>query len=178
MEFFTQFGLLFSNMTWPVVVCLAVGLALLIVEIFQPGFGVFGVSGILLLVGGIILRAVFNQPEDNVLAQVFIQILIISIIVILGFIFMVFSSKKGWLSRSAFIEKGTAVDTERSEGTADYRELNGKIGMATTDLRPIGKIALDGNTFDAQAESFFIKKGDGVKVVEVEGSKIVVRLVE
>lgn len=178
MGFFAQFGLLFANMTWPVVVCLVAGITFVLIEIFQPGFGVFGSLGLILIAAGMVLRGVFRQPEDSVLAQMFIMLLIISIIILAGFCFMVFSSKKGWLSRTAFVEKETAVSKEISDGTSDYRNLLGKIGMTVTDLRPVGKIAIDGNTLDAQAESFFITKGEGVKVVETEGGKIVVRLVE
>lgn len=178
MDFFIQFGLLFANITWPVLVCLIVGLALILIEIFQPGFGVFGIIGLILLIASIVLRAIFRQPEDNVLAQVFIMILLMAVIILAGFCFMIYSSKKGWLSRTAFVEKETAVNAEISDGTEDYRDLVGKIGMAVTDLRPIGKISIGGQTYDAQAESFFITKGDGVEVAEVEGSKIIVRIVE
>ena len=71
MEFFHQYNLLFANMQWYVVVCLILGLVLLFIEIFQPGFGFFGISGFILLGLSLILRAVFRQPEDNALMQVF-----------------------------------------------------------------------------------------------------------
>jgi membrane-bound serine protease (ClpP class) len=165
-------------MTWPVMVCLIVGLVFVMIEIFQPGFGVFGTIGLLLLVLGIVLRAVFSQEEDNILAQIFIMLFFISIIIILAFIIMVKSSKMGWLSRTPLIEKSTAVSSGISEGTHDYTRLKDKIGIATTDMRPIGKIRIDDEILDAQAEGFYIKKGEGVKVIETRGGTIIVRRFE
>ena len=178
MDFFLQIGYLFTNMTWPVIVCLIVGLVFVMIEIFQPGFGVFGTVGLLLLILGVVLRVIFRQEEDNVLAQIFILLFFISLIIIGGFIIMVKSSKMGWLSRSPFIEKSTAVSPGISEGTKDYTYLKDKIGYAATDLKPTGKINIDGVVEDAYAEGFFIKKGEGIKVVDVKGGKITVRRIE
>lgn len=175
MDFFFQIGYLFSNMTWPVIVCLIVGLVFVMIEIFQPGFGVFGTVGLLLLILGTVLRAIYRQPEDNVLAQIFIMLFLISVFVIVGFILMVKSSKMGWLSRSPLIEKSTAVSTGVSEGTKDLSYFKDKIGVAETDLRPVGKINIDSMLEDAHAEGFFINKGEGIKVVDVKGGKITVR---
>lgn len=178
MEFFMQIGYLFSNMTWPVVVCLIIGIIFLMIEIFQPGFGVFGTVGMSLLILGVVLRAIYRRPEDNLLAQIFIMLFFVSIIVVTAFIIMVKSSKMGWLSRTPFIEKSTAVSTGMSEGTADYSYLKGKIGVATTDLKPTGKINIDDEVVDAYAEGFFISKGEGIKVTEISGGRISVRRVE
>lgn len=178
MDFFMQIGFLFSNMTWPVVVCLIVGIIFLMIEIFQPGFGVFGTVGLLLLVLGVVLRAIYRQPEDNLLAQIFILLFFVSIIVIVAFIIMVKTSKTGWLSRTPFIEKSTAVSTGFSEGTGDFSRLKDKIGVAVTDLKPTGKINVDDELFDAYAEGFFISKGEGIKITEISGGKISVRRIE
>lgn len=175
MDFFMQIGFLFTNMTWPVIVCLIIGLVFVMIEIFQPGFGVFGTIGLLLLVLGIVLRAILRQEEDNVLAQIFIMLFFLSIIIIVGFIIMVKSSKMGWLSRSPLIEKSTSVSTGTSEGTKDYTYFKDKIGVAATDLKPTGKINVDNMVEDAYAEGFFINKGEGIKVVDVKGGKITVR---
>lgn len=175
MDFFIQIGLLFTNMTWPVIVCLIVGIVLVLIEIFQPGFGAFGTVGLLLLVLAIVLRSIFHQDEDNVLAQIFIMLFFLSIVIIVAFIIMVKSSKMGWLSRTPFIEKSTAISTDISEGARDYSFFKDKIGIAETSLRPTGKIKIDDIVEDAYAEGFFIKKGDAIKVIDISGGKITVR---
>lgn len=175
MDFFMQIGFLFANMSWAVVICLIVGLIFIMIEIFQPGFGVFGSIGFILLVLGIILRAVYHNEDDNILAQIFIMLFIVSIVIIFAFIIMVKSSKMGWLSRSPLIQKDTAVSTGISEGTKDYTYLKDKIGVATTNLRPTGKINIDNEILDAYADGFFINKGEGIKVIEARGGKVTVR---
>jgi membrane-bound serine protease (ClpP class) len=148
------------------------------IEIFQPGFGVFGSVGLLLLILGVVLRAIYSQPEDNILAQIFILLFFVSIIVIVSFIIMVKTSKTGWLNRTPLIENSTAVSTEMSEGTADFSHLKDKIGVAATDLKPTGKVNIDNEIVDAYAEGFFISKGEGIKVTEISGGKISVRRIE
>ncbi len=53
--------------------------------------------------------------------------------------------------------------------------LLGRVGTATTVLRPAGKIELDGKVLDAVSESEFIEPGKPVRVTSVSGGRIVVR---
>lgn len=176
MEFFYQFGLLFSNMQWYVAVCLVIGLALLLIEVFQPGFGMFGILGTVLLAVGTILRAIFHTPEDDVLVQVFQLIFLLAIIILIAFILFLIGNKRNWFKRSSiFTQNDTAVDTVFSDGTENFNMLKGKNGVTATDLRPVGKATIDRKTYDVVAESFFIDKGTKVEVIAVEGSKITVR---
>ena len=174
MEFFRQYGLLFANMQWFVIVCLIVGLVLLFIEMFQPGFGVFGILGFVLLGASVILRAVFHEEEDEVLMQVF-QLLLFEFVIVGGaFGLFMLANKKKWLKRTMFVQDETAVNPEFSDGTADFSALIGKRGVASTDLRPSGKAVFDGTTYDVVAENFFIEKGIKIEVKSVEGVKIAV----
>ena len=172
MEFFHQYNLLFTNMEWYVIVCLILGLVLLFIEIFQPGFGFFGISGFILLALSLILRAIFRQPEDNALMQVFQLLLFEFLIVGAVFAFFLIANKKKWLRRTLFTQEETAVDPDYSDGTANFKELVGKTGVTLTDLRPAGKAVIDDVTYDVVAENFFIEKNSGIVVKSVEGVKI------
>lgn len=174
MDFFVQFGLLFTNMPWFVIVCLIVGLVGLFIEIFEPGFGVFGIGGLVLLIICIILRAVYHKPEDIVLVQTFQLILFIVVLVAIAFIIFLIGIKKNWWKHSAIYQEDTAVNTEFSDGTKDFSDLIGKVGVAATDLRPAGKMKIDNSVYDVVAENFFIEKNTEIKVVNVEGVKIIV----
>ena len=176
--FFTQFGLLFANMPWYVIVCLILGVVCLVVEGIQPGFGVFGITGIVLLVGSIVLRAVFHQPEDNVLMQVFQFLLLDLIIIAIGIGLLVLAQKKGWLKKTPFFLAGTAVDETFSDGTKNYAFLLGKTGVAATVLRPSGKAEIDGKTYDVESANFLIEKGEQITVTAVEGGVIKVQKTE
>ena len=173
--FFTQFGLLFSNMEWYVIVCLAVGFVLLVIEAVQPGFGVFGISGIVLLVAGIILRAVFHKPEDNVLMQCFQLVLLDVLILAAGVGLLVLIQKKGWFKRTSIFLSGTAVDEKYSDGTHNYADLIGKEGVAVTVLRPSGKAEIDGVIYDVESMNFLLEKGEKIEVVATEGGVIKVK---
>ncbi|NLL55971.1 MAG: hypothetical protein GX242_02025 [Clostridiales bacterium] len=175
MEFFVQFGLLFSNMEWFVVVCLIVGLVALFVEIFEPGFGVFGILGLILLALAVILRAIFHKDEDNVLLQIFQLILFIFILAGGAFTLFLVGNKKQWWKRTSLYQLGTAVDAEHSQGTENFKGLIGKQGSTLTDLRPIGKMLLEGKTYDVFADKLFIEKDTKVEVIAVEGVKIIVK---
>lgn len=178
MTFFVQFGLLFSNMQWYVIVCLIVGLVALFVEIFEPGFGFFGISGVVLLIMAIILRAVSAKEEDYVLLQTFQLILFIFILSAGAFTLFLVGNKKNWWKRTSLYQLKTAVDVNYSHGTDNYSNLIGKIGVAITDLRPIGKMLLDDKTYDVVADRLFIDNGKNVQVIATEGIKIVVKSID
>lgn len=173
MSFFHEIAVLFTGMTPLVIVCLIVGLIFVIVEIFSPGFGIFGIAGCLLLLAGIVLRVI--KGDGSPLAQIFILLFFIAVLVSLSFVVMVELSKRGYVSRSPLFQKGTAVDVERSEATEDYKTLIGKEGVAETYLRPIGKAQIEGATYDVVAGgAFFLPRGTKIKVSAVEGIRIIV----
>lgn len=173
MEFFRQFGLLFANMEWYIIVCLILGIVLLLIEIFQPGFGIFGIVGLILLALAIIMRAIFHKSEDNVVMQIFQLLLLIIIIAGGAFGFFMYANKKNWLKKNAvFSQEDTAVSTDFSEGTENFTNLIGHKGVAMTDLRPSGKAIIDGIPYDVVAQNFFIEKDTKIIVKAVEGVKI------
>lgn len=177
MTFFQQFGLLFSNMEWYVLVPFLVGLIFLFVEFLQPGFGLFGIAGIVLLALSIILRAVFHTPEDNVVMQVFQFLLIDVLVLALCFLALFFAQKKGWLKKG-ILSVGTAVDPDFSKGTKNYAFLIGKEGTAVTVLRPAGKAEIEGNVYDVVSTEFLIEQGKSIVVTATEGGEIKVKIKE
>lgn len=170
--FFHEIAVLFRGMPVQSIICLILGFIFIVIEIFQPGFGVFGVLGGILTIVGIILRVIVG--DGNVLAQVFIILFFDVIFIVIAFVIMIVTSKKGWLNRSPLVESGTAVGIAFSEGTENYAHLIGKMGVAITDLRPIGKANVDGLVYDVDADGFYIRKGEGIKIIATEGTKILV----
>jgi membrane-bound ClpP family serine protease len=57
----------------------------------------------------------------------------------------------------------------------DFSHLIGSTGVAMTDLRPSGTIIIDDKRYDAVTGGEYLAHDTNVKVVEVEGSKVVVR---
>ena len=57
----------------------------------------------------------------------------------------------------------------------EHHALKGKVGTALTDLRPGGTAEVDGHRVSVTTEGDFLDKDTPIKVVEVEGDRIVVR---
>jgi len=57
----------------------------------------------------------------------------------------------------------------------DKSKFLGKIGVCLTDLRPAGTIIIDNEPIDVVTEGNFVKQGSEVKVVNVDGSRVLVR---
>ncbi|MBR3498351.1 MAG: hypothetical protein IKO05_05090 [Selenomonadaceae bacterium] len=57
----------------------------------------------------------------------------------------------------------------------DKSKFLGAVGVCVTDLRPAGTITVEGEPLDVVTEGGFVKAGDKVKVINVDGSRILVR---
>jgi membrane-bound serine protease (ClpP class) len=118
---------------------------------------------------------VIRMLQGGSLLMLFMMIFLIIIILLAAFMIMVRSMKYGWLSRSDLVQTGTAVNPVRSDATMDFSYLAEKTGTTLTPLRPSGKALIEDKEYDVVAQGAFINKGVEVKVVEVEGARIVVR---
>jgi|SRR5690625_945384 len=59
----------------------------------------------------------------------------------------------------------------------EYIHLIGKTGKTLTDLRPIGTIEIEGKEYSAISNAQWIHKGSLVKVMKVDGTRILVSLI-
>ena len=68
---------------------------------------------------------------------------------------------------------------EKSQGysatSVNASEFLNREGIALTTLRPAGAADFDGQKLDVLADGEFIPAGSKIKVIRVEGSKIVVK---
>lgn len=76
--------------------------------------------------------------------------------------------KKIILNDSTSTENGYVSNVNRLD-------LIGREGVTKTPLRPSGTVIVDDERIDAVTEGGFIKANERVKIVKVEGSRIVVR---
>ena len=84
-----------------------------------------------------------------------------------------YSSKKNMSDGLVLGEKQRNKDGYT--GTKDKSELLGAIAVCSTDLRPAGTVVVEGEPVDVVTEGDFVTKGDIVKVISTEGSRVVVR---
>jgi len=62
--------------------------------------------------------------------------------------------------------------------SSDLNYLLGKQGVATTDLRPSGSADFEGIEFDVISEGKYISKNTKLVIYKVQGSKLIVKVVE
>lgn len=152
------------------VLLFVIGVILIVAELFLPG-GIAGFFGISAVTGSILLAG------DNV-KWMGISLLIAMAIATLGMILMV----KVFGKKMKFFKKIILKDSTSTESgyvsNINRSELIGKIGITKTPFRPAGTVMVDGERVDAVTEGGFINAEKSVKVIKVEGSRIVVRELE
>lgn len=160
--------LILSNL--PILVCFLLGLALLIVEVFMPGFGLPGISGIILEVVSVVLTYMWHGGLAA-LGMTLIILALIAIVISLA----LRSVNKGKLSRSPVILNETESVEDGYIATKDMEVFVGKEGITTTILRPAGMAEFDGVKLNVVADGEYIPKDVRVQVDHVEGARVVVR---
>ena len=156
------------SLNWPAAVCLIAGFALVLVELFTPGFGVPGVAGLALLLVGVIVAA------DSLLEGILLTIIIVLLLCLL-FTLGMRSASKGMLAKSPLILKDRTDKQDGFTSGEDLKYFLGREGVVTTMLRPVGRADFDGVKLDVLTEGEFVDVGAHVRVVRVEGCRIVVR---
>ena len=150
----------------PALIMMIVGFVLLVVEMYIPGFGLAGISGSVLMIGGILLM----QPTP---LQALILILISVILLGVAFSLAMHSISKGRLSRSKLV-LNEALNPKEADGN-DLSFFLGKTGQTRTALRPAGIAEFDGVKLNVVSDGDFISAQKCVRVERVEGNRIVVR---
>lgn len=156
------------------------GVILLLVEIFViPGFGFAGISGIILIFASIFLSLIGSEPfitsESISVAIIQLTVALIAAIVLV-FILAKFLPKTTVFSRLVLSE-AEKTDAGFVSFPSD-KSLLGKTGKALTVLRPAGIAEIDGKKYDVIADNEYIEPGKPVKVIRVEGIKVVVQEVK
>ncbi len=152
------------------------GLILIATEIFIiPGFGIAGISGMLLVIASLFLSLVGGRPflDFEIISMAIIQLAG----AITGALILILVLAK-FLPKSAIFNKlvlSTASTAKRGYvSNPDFSSLVGKEGIALTTLRPAGTAEIDGQKVDVVSDSEYIKNGTKIKVIKTEGMRVVV----
>ncbi len=148
-----------------IIILVVLGVLSIGLEFFLPG-GILGIVGIVVLAASIVLC--FTTYGAAVGMGVAAGVVIF---VVLALTFWLKYFDKFGPGKDFMLGEAVKNDS-REESMASL--LNAE-GVAKTDLRPAGKAQVDGRRLDVVAESGMIDEGSAVKVVKVEGMRIVVR---
>ena len=151
----------------PVLLMMIVGVVLLVVEMYVPGFGAPGISGIALLVVGFLLL----KPT---LGQGLVLFAILAAILCVALSICLITASKGRLSKSKLVLNDVAVTAKAAENN-DLNYFIGREGVAHTALRPAGIGDFDGVRLNVVSDGEFIAQGMPVRVLSVQGNRILVK---
>ncbi len=175
-----------GNAQWLEIILFLLGVGFVMMEIFiMPGFGVFGIGGLLMVIVSIILASQsFIIPRTaEELNQLPISLM------------MVLSGAMGFLAAIAVLRKvlpntpylkrmmleppvyaETGLDGGRDPSAiVDWGHLEGRTGETVTPLVPSGKARIDGKVYDVISDGRLIEKGQPVFVTQAIGNRIVVK---
>jgi membrane-bound serine protease (ClpP class) len=155
---------------WLEVILFLSGIILVAVEIFVPGFGLFGIGGIICILLSFFLVLGGNAVALNLLVLSLI-VAIIVFIVLLKFL----PSSMLW---SKLVLKESETKKAGFSSSQDYSSYLGKEGVVVRHLRPSGMVVIEGVQIDVVSEGQYVEPGVKVKVIQVSGSRIVVRPVD
>ena len=140
---------------------LVVGLALLFFEILLPGL-ILGICATLTLAASVFVA--YMQTEYG---HLFLGITVVSITsAVIWFINFFPNTKMG---------RQLASTSTVGDLGIDFTDLINLTGTAYTDLRPSGKATIGNQRLNVVTEGSFIEKDNSVKVIAVEGNRVVVR---
>ena len=163
-------GAILANIGIVHIVLFTLGIIFMVTEFFEPGIGIFGIVGIILMIIDIFI-----------LAENFVQGLILfaalAIIVLLFVLVLLLLASKGMLPKKLVLSEAT--DNESGYvASAKVPLKEGDEGITVTELRPAGKAAFGEKKYDVVSDGEFVENGVAVKVLSVIGSKITVKPIE
>ena len=165
-----------------------VGVVCLALELFVfPGFAVFGLSGILLILVSVIMAShtflwPTNKYEYDQMAGTLMEVTGSIVLVTVGAVLVGRYLPSLPLFRRMIlvpVPAGGQLDEltgkPMPDSEATYFYLLGEVGQTTTALKPTGKARFGEVLVDVTADGFYIEPGAAVEVLEVQGSKVIVK---
>jgi membrane-bound serine protease (ClpP class) len=146
-----------------IIILLLVGAALLLLETLLPGM-IAGTIGVCCLIAGVALAYTDHGAQTGN---------IVLVIVLIGLVLGTMCWMR-YLPESRLARRFISTQTIGGLG-AERPELLDKSGTALTTLRPSGTALIDGQRVDVVTSGSMIERGAAVRVVAVEGARVVVR---
>ncbi len=166
-----EFVEIFTEMSWIAMLLLCIGMVFVIVELFIPGFGFFGIAGGVSIIAGVVVRIM----QGLNLVQSLVLILLILGFFIIATLFMVFSAQHGILGRTGLFETKSSISTDFNKADKQLSKLVGRSGKAISVLNLGGKAKIRGRVYEVVSIGSYIEAGSHIKVVEIKNNQIMVR---
>jgi membrane-bound ClpP family serine protease len=149
-----------------VIVCFAVGILLLALEIVVPG-AILGIAGgISMLIGVVVSFATFGGAGGAIATLV--ALLVLGATVYVEFV---------WLPKSRFAKSlmaGATMDAVSQPALAEASQVVGREAVAQTVLAPSGYVAVEGKRYEAYSQSGHVVPGERLRVVGLDNFRLIV----
>jgi membrane-bound serine protease (ClpP class) len=148
------------------VLLLILGLGLIVAEVFFPGFGVLAVLATAAIVGSLVMA--FQESTAAGVRFLIATVVMVPVVIVLGF---------KLFPKSPFGKRMVAGGLSfGSQASLDQRDLAlvGQDGTIEADCRPAGMARIDGRRVDVVTRGEWLESGARVRVVEVQGNRVVV----
>ena len=152
------------------ILLLAQALGLIVAEVFFPSFGVLAVLATAAVVGALVMA--FRESSQTGFTFLLVTAVLVPAVIVSAF--KVFP-------KSPFGRRMVAGGLSfESTAALDQRDLalKGMDGTIEADCRPAGMARIDGRRVDVVTRGEWIEQGQRVRVVEVQGNRVVVARVE
>lgn len=169
---------------WLEVSLFMAGVSCLLLEVFViPGFGIFGLGGGALVLASLILASQTfiwprNEYQFEQLTQSLLMIAVAGFGMIMVGIFLRKRLPRSPLFGNMMLEPPVGEEAEtirRREALVDFHELLGTTGTTTTQLTPGGKARFGDRLVDVMADGEVIDRGKLIEVIDVRGSRVLVK---
>lgn len=154
---------------------LGAGIVLLLLEAFViPGFGVAGLLGLGLCAWALFQMLLGEYPTGSDLQHAVIGVALSIFGIIVAFVVTIrYMPQSRWWNRIAL---GTSLSKSAGvRSSVDAEDLIGSEGVAVSDLRPAGKVAVQDRILDVVSEGNYIPRDTPVTIITVVGNRVVVR---
>ncbi|MCI5714592.1 MAG: hypothetical protein MR288_03070 [Firmicutes bacterium] len=169
-----EFVALFSGYGVIPMIIMFAGVLLCIIEVFVPGIGIFGILGGIFSVGGIVARSIMGATVNQIIYMVLVSVSLVCLTII----FMIISTRCGFIKHSALVENKTSVSVDYGKDNKQLLKMLGKTTFATTEFKPTGKFNYNGETFEGTSYGEFISQGEKIQIVEIKADKIYVKVAD
>ncbi len=163
---------------WEEVLIGAAGIVLLALEVLViPGFGIAGLLGITAIVASLVLSLVGPGFTTDFLLAAAGRVVLALVLALLASIVLLRFLPRLPFGRRLILQRGLkATEGYASAPESDARWL-GMTGRASSPLRPSGIAEIDGHRVDVVSEGELIDAGQFIKVIRVDGNRVVVQRV-
>ena len=151
---------------------IALGLALLVAELFVPSAGLLFLASCLCIIAGVAMTFAYGDTSTGMVTLLSVFVAVPA----LGALLLYYWPRTPIGKRLILPDQEATVAA--LPANLELENLRGRFGRALSDLRPSGVVDFDGRRVDTITEGMMVAAGSWVRCVDVKAGRVVVRPVD